>query len=324
MLLDYSTNKPPIGALKAAGVTGVGRYIGWDSVPGFHSIGKNLTRAEAQRYLDAGIEIFLAFEYAADAPSHGAGQGRSDGNLAMSQLAQLGSPPNMGVYFAADYDIPDFAPHLPDTAANAMEKLGPLGQYWASIKALKHPYEIGAYGGYYLIKRLFDAKLITLGWQTVAWSGGQRDVRAQIYQLASNPPIAGADIDIREHTASALDYGQWPRPKPPVHIPDTTPITPPEEEYMPIVLDFLPTNAAIVLPVPAGKKKIVLYADHGFGTGHTPVELRIGYVPTGKGFQDDTAKPTWDTAAVVDLGGSTKVTIGRVDSGNTAVTADFS
>ena len=29
------------------------------------------------------------------------------------------------------------------------------------------------------IKRLFDAGLITLGWQTVAWSGGQRDSRAR-------------------------------------------------------------------------------------------------------------------------------------------------
>jgi hypothetical protein len=329
MLLDYSTSRPGISLLKSAGVTAVGRYIGWDSVSGFHSIGKNLTRAEAQRYLDAGIDIFLAFEYAADAAAHGADQGRKDGNLAMSQLAQLGAPPSMGVYFAVDYDIPDFAPHLPDTPGNAMAKLGPIGQYFAAIKALKHSYEIGCYGGYYAVKRCFDAGLTTLGWQTVAWSGGQRDDRAQIYQLASGAPVVGADIDVREHTVSGTDYGQWPRPKaapkPPTTPTNTTDHPAPEEEYMAIVLDYLTPNAAVVLPVPAGKTKAVFYADSGFGTGHTPVELRVGYVPKGKGFNsDDSIKPTWDNPAVVDLGGSTKVTIGRVDAGNTAVTVDFS
>ena len=327
-ILDYSTSRPPISILKAAGVTSVGRYIGWDSVPGFHSIGKNITRAEAQRYLDAGIEIFLAFEYAADAAAHGAGQGRSDGNLAMDQLAHLGAPPDMGVYFAVDYDIPDFRPDLPDTPTNARKKLGPVGDYFQVINELQHPFAVGGYGGYYAVKRLFDAGLIHLGWQTVAWSGGQRDQRAQIYQVVSTAPIVGADIDIREHTATGADYGQWPRPrvvaKPPA-TPETPPTHPaPEEEYMATVLDYLKQNAAVVLPVPAGKTKVVLYADSGFGTGHFTPHIRVGYVPKGGGFNQKMVEPSWDTPSVVDLGGSTKVTIGRLDEGDTAITVDFS
>jgi hypothetical protein len=324
-LLDYSTSRPPISLLKAAGVTGVGRYIGWDSVPGFHSIGKNLTRAEAQRYLDAGIEIFLFFEYAPDAPAHGAGQGRADGNLAMSQLAQLGAPPDMAVYFAVDYDIPDFAPHLPDTPQNARAKLGPVGDYFQTINELQHPFAVGGYGGYYAIKRLFDAGLIHFGCQTVAWSGGQRDPRAQVYQIVATSPIAGADVDIREHTTTGSDYGQWPRPRvAPKPSTDPTAHPAPEEEPMAYVLDYLKQNAAVVLPVPAGKTKVVLYADPGFGTDHVTPHIRVGFVPKGGGFNQKPAQPSWDTPTVIDLGGSTKVTIGRLDEGDTAITVDFS
>lgn len=322
LLIDYSVSRPSVGLLKAVGVTAVGRYIGWDSVPGFASIGKNLTRAEAQRYLDAGIQIFLSFEYAADAAAHGAGQGRQDGALAMSQLAQLGAPPDMGVYFAVDFDIPDYAPHLTDIPANALEKLGPVGQYFAAIKALRHPYQIGGYGGYYAIKRLFDANLITLGWQTVAWSGGQQDKRAQLYQVVSAPPIVGADIDVREHITTMPDYGQWPRPR--THPDTPTPPAITQEASMAYVLDYLKQNAAVVLPVPPGKTKAVLYADPGFGTDHITPHIRVGYVPTNGGFNMAEATPSWDTPTVVDLGGSTRVTIGRQDAGDTVITVDFS
>ena len=61
-IIDYSTIRPSIQELKTAGVTAVGRYIGWDSVPGFSSIGKNISKIEANGLLAAGIDIFLAFE----------------------------------------------------------------------------------------------------------------------------------------------------------------------------------------------------------------------------------------------------------------------
>src|SRR5579864_767096 len=128
MIIDYSTARPSIATLKAAKVTAVGRYIGWDSVPGFQSIGKNITKPEAQVLIGAGFQIFLAFEYAADAALKGAEQGGLDGALATSQLSALGAPSNMAVYFALDFDVPDYAPNLPDTPANALAKLGPVGK----------------------------------------------------------------------------------------------------------------------------------------------------------------------------------------------------
>ena len=37
MLIDYSVLRPPMPLLQAAGVTAVGRYLGWDGEPGFQN-----------------------------------------------------------------------------------------------------------------------------------------------------------------------------------------------------------------------------------------------------------------------------------------------
>jgi hypothetical protein len=210
VIVDYSVLRPTINALKASGVTAAGRYIGWDDQPGFRSIGKNITAAEARTLISAGISVFLAFEYAADAVTKGAGQGRKDGELASRQLAALGAPAGMTVYFAVDFDIPDYAPHLAGTPPNAIAKLGPAAGYFRAISMLTRSYRVGVYGGYWAVSRLLDAGLAVAGWQTVAWSGGRRDPRAVLYQLAGTAPIAGADVDV--HEATGPDFGQWPRP----------------------------------------------------------------------------------------------------------------
>jgi hypothetical protein len=214
MIIDYSTGRPSIAQLKAAGVTAAGRYIGWDSVPGFSSIGKNITRAEAAALTGAGIDVFLAFEYAAQAVLGGAAQGKKDGQLATQQLHNLGAPADMTVYFAIDFDIPDYAPHSADPKA----KLGAATAYFEAINALNPSYKVGVYGGYYAVKRVLDAGLARAGWQTVAWSGGQQDSRALLRQLASQV-MGFADVNL--HVASGADFGQWPRPR------ATTPAPPP-------------------------------------------------------------------------------------------------
>jgi len=218
MIIDYSTARPSAAALKAAGVTAVGRYTGWDSVPGFASIGKNLTPSEAEHLISNGFSIWLAFEYAADAARHGAVQGTKDGRLATEQLHALSAPPGMGVYFAVDFDIPDYAPHLAAGSASARAKLGPVGDYFAAIRAAKPAYQVGGYGGYWAVSRLLDAGLITLGWQASAWSPRNADgtvkfdPRAVLRQHLGTP-LPGTDLDTaRLSTAHGPDFGQWPRP----------------------------------------------------------------------------------------------------------------
>ena len=63
----------------------------------------------------------------------------------------------------------------------------------------------GAYGGYYVIQRLFDAGKITWGWQAFAWSGGQWDPRAQARQIENG--LEGGSID--KDQAMVADIGQW-------------------------------------------------------------------------------------------------------------------
>jgi Domain of unknown function (DUF1906) len=141
----------------------------------------------------------------------GAAQGKADGELAAQQLHELGAPPGMTVYFAVDFDIPDYAPNSKDPRA----KLGPAAAYFEAIQALKPAYQVGVYGGYYAVSRLMDAGLASMAWQTVAWSGGQWDLRAVIRQELG-APLAGADLDqARIHTVHGPDFGQWPRPASP-------------------------------------------------------------------------------------------------------------
>lgn len=211
MIIDYSTLRPPMPVLKAAGVTAVGRYIGQDGEPGFGNIHKNLTRPEARDLLAAGIDIFLAFEYGAKQAALGARQGTTDAQLAHRQLQALGAPESMMVYFAVDFDIPDYAPK----SASPRAKLGPVGDYLEAISALALPFRVGVYGGYWAVSRALDAKVATMAWQTVAWSGGQRDKRAVLYQLAKQV-LGAADVNLLE--TAGHDFGQWPRPHLAEHV----------------------------------------------------------------------------------------------------------
>lgn len=222
-IIDFSTARPSISELKAAGVTTVMRYIGWDGVGGFPNTGKNLTKPEAEAYLAANISIGIVFEYSANAPALGAEQGLKDATLAKEQLAQLGAPVTTGVYFAVDFDIPDYAPGLANIPANARAKLGPVGDYFAAINRFGGGYRVGGYGGYWAISRLFDAGLITMGWQAVAWSGGNVDHRINLLQTLDKSPIAFSDINI--HEQKQADFGQWPSPASPAPTP-TPPATP--------------------------------------------------------------------------------------------------
>src|SRR5258708_22324291 len=130
MLIDYSVLRPPMSLLKAAGVTAVGRYIGWDGEPGFQDIHKNLTIAEKSALLTAGIQIWLSFEYAADAALSGATQGIKDVQLASRQLRDLGmAAPGTAVYYAVDFDLADYPPPLPQTPPNPPPQPPPAPHY---------------------------------------------------------------------------------------------------------------------------------------------------------------------------------------------------
>ena len=221
-IIDFSTARPPVSVLKAAGVTTVMRYIGWDGVGIYPNTGKNLTEPESALYLANNISIGICFEYIASAAALGVDQGEKDAQLANQQMEALKAPVGTGVYFAVDYDTPDYAPTLPNIAANARAKLGPIGDYFAAIERFGTGYRAGVYGGYWVVKRLLDAGLVKLAWQTVAWSGGNVDPRINLLQTTQKSPIADSDFNI--HEGKSEDFGQWPlAAAPPPVTPPATP-----------------------------------------------------------------------------------------------------
>jgi Glycosyl hydrolases family 25 len=97
---------------------------------------------------------------------------------------------------------------------------------------------------------------------------------------------------------------------------------PPEEDDELMVLDeSLAPGEAQVTPVPAGKTKVILYADYGYGSGHKAPEIRVGSSPK---WAEADLKPSWNAPASWAFpAGTTALTLGRMDPGNTHVTVDF-
>jgi LysM repeat protein len=199
-VLDYSYARFSGKQLHDMGAVAVGRYL---TVVTPETKAKLLTRAEANGLSEAGIGIVSTFEYQGSDALGGYQQGKEYAALAHEQHTAVGGPAGRPIYFGVDFDTPDFAPHLPNTPENAHAKLGAIGHYFQGINdTLGGPHLTGAYGGYWVIKRLFEAGLIGWGWQTVAFSGGQRYPRAAMLQ---NGFFGSYDVN----SADTDDFGQW-------------------------------------------------------------------------------------------------------------------
>lgn len=186
--VDYSTGRPSITALKAAGYSFACRYLSNSTS------GKNLSRAEATQLRAGGIDVVSNWEWSANAALRGRAQGVADATDAKAQHLACGGPPTRPIYFSVDFD----ASEAQQPAINA---------YFAGVASVIGLARTGAYGGYWVISRLFAGGLIRYGWQTYAWSGGNWDSRAQLRQVQNGITVGGADCDRDE--AHADDFGQW-------------------------------------------------------------------------------------------------------------------
>ncbi len=188
--VDYSWARPSPSGLKAGGYTFAARYLSYDTT------GKNLSKAEADALWAAGVDVVANWENSGTAALSGYAQGASDAKAADSQAAADGIPSGRPLYFSVDFD----ASPTDQTAINA---------YFDGVASVIGVARTGAYGGYYVIQRLFNASKITWGWQTYAWSGGQWDSRAQLRQVQNGITAAGDANCCDEDQAVAADYGQW-------------------------------------------------------------------------------------------------------------------
>jgi hypothetical protein len=171
IVVDYSFGRPPLKDLKDAGVVGIMRYLSYDSA-------KNLSVSELASIQALGIDVGIVWETTADRASKGSSAGSSDATEAIRQANALGL--DCPIYFAVDFD----ATETQQLAINA---------YFSACSAIIGFDRMGAYAGYWPLKRLFDAHLIKYGWQTLAWSGGNRENRAHLYQ--NGQQLLGTDVN---------------------------------------------------------------------------------------------------------------------------------
>lgn len=186
--VDYAWGRPGPVALKAAGVRFACRYLSHDTT------GKNLTRSEAEILSASGISLVVVWETTAQRPLAGRAAGAQDAKDAMAQARGCGMPEDRPIYFAADWD-----------ASEAQQGL--INAYLDGAASVLGRDRVGLYGGYWPVKRAFDAGKIAYGWQTYAWSGGRWDSRAQLQQYSNDERINGVGLDFDR--AVADDYGQW-------------------------------------------------------------------------------------------------------------------
>ena len=184
--VDYAWARPSLSTLRSQGYSFAARYASWDTS------GKNLSAGEASALIANGFDIVDVWEQNADDALSGYNQGVSDAQAAASQFAADGAPSTLPIYFAVDFD------------AQASQQ-GTINSYFDGVASVLGRGRTGAYGGYYLISRLFDAGEIAWGWQTYAWSYGNWDPRAQLRQVQNG--IEGDCCDADQSEAS--DFGQW-------------------------------------------------------------------------------------------------------------------
>ena len=162
-IVDYSVGRPAPSAIVQAGYVGVMRYV----APLPMDAAKVVTAAEYQALRAAGLKVGLNWEWYANRAREGATAGLADALEAKKQADALGY--TGAIYFSVDYDAP----------ATDQPELNAYFQACAQVLGLAR---LGAYAGYWPLKRLFDAGLITYGWQTIAWSGSMRESRAHLLQ----------------------------------------------------------------------------------------------------------------------------------------------
>lgn len=182
---DYAWAHPSPASLVAAGIGFVMRYLSYDA-------SKNLTAAERDSLLAAGLGVGLVWEAGATDALGGYAQGVTEAQQAKVEAADLGlgSAP---VFFAFDFDITD-----PEKPAG--------GLYLEGAASVVGADRVGGYGDYDLIVYILQNRLpVSWFWQTTAWSGGLVHPSAHILQTANGATIGGVSVDL--DTALKPDFG---------------------------------------------------------------------------------------------------------------------
>lgn len=277
--VDYSWGRPDLATLKVAGYTFVMRYLSYDS-------GKNISQAEARAIFAQGMDLGLVWESTARRMLDGWPAGVSDGFAAFAQATLVDIPATAPIYFGADFDATEH-----DQIA--------IDQYLRGAAHVIGPDRIGIYGGFYVVKRCLDNGTARYAWQTLAWSGGQVDNRAHIYQNGNT--YLGADVN----QALATYFGQFGPDNPiPVEDDPLSALSPDEQiELLRTVRELRTTQAQQFQFEAAELKPQVRALVNGMLTGQTaPPSGGLPETPTAfPPSPEIPSQPVHGTIASVDV-----------------------
>lgn len=166
--VDFSFARPPAARLVE---------LGYDFVVGYISVlpaapAKNITQAQCEEYLAAGLKVLLVWEMNAARANLGSSYGTADGANARTAAANLGYPTDVPILFAVD------------TGFNGLQPA-----YIRAAAAACIPYPAGIYGGTMILAATLGDW--ALGWVPIsayAWSGAKSvaDARAKAIAIGAH------------------------------------------------------------------------------------------------------------------------------------------
>ena len=187
LFLDYAWARPAPAAIKAAGYSGVMRYLSPDS-------SKNLSPDERDRLLAAGLSIGLVWESYAKRAAQGFAAGAADAVSAEAQAAALDCPAWVILFYAVDFDA--------DPAS--------VAAYFAGVKS-KATRPVGVYGG----KRIVEGVDVQYKWQASAWSSrmiaGQwvLEVSTQAHLFQRQRATVANPVPSTDENIVLIDFPTW-------------------------------------------------------------------------------------------------------------------
>lgn len=213
-LIDFTERLVPVDQLKSAGYAGALVYVS-ELRPGADFDFKPVTREYADALRAAGLHVVSCYQYGKPGwptPSdftRGYDGGVADAQTALRLHAAAGGPDTAPIFFSVDEDID----------ANAWKSLAV--EWFRGINSVLGVDRSGIYGHSracaWAVADGVVGRSTTPGyrwtWQTSAWSRGEREPTAVLYQSAVNtasnpgPLIGGIHVDVDD--VLATDFGQW-------------------------------------------------------------------------------------------------------------------
>lgn len=195
---DYSWSRPDPQALRDAGFHGVIRY----ATDGTSPAGKAITADEYARLRAAGLQVTLVMERGTQPALGGGPAGIRDAQEANSAADAIGYPKDCAIYYVAE--DPNKLP----------QNQWPIVMAYFDGVASVQGRPIGAYGSQALLQYLMaNRPSVKYAWQVAPWSSDTSGMH--LCQQVGNVPAQFAnqiDMDVILHE----DWGQTPRPSPPV------------------------------------------------------------------------------------------------------------